>query len=136
MGIVSRFRLSTGSLSTRTRPVMLQVRERAVFPTPRATYVLPYFLTFDQGLADLFELCALRSCFIEEHGKFPVSFPKQEMEDWLDVVFADDPEFTLAHFSAEAYARRDFARNSDERTDRTALIEELERLLVKRQRTA
>jgi hypothetical protein len=115
---------------------MLQVRQRAVFPTRRATYVLPYFLTFDQGLADLFELCALRSCFIEEHGEFPVSFPKQDMEDWLAVVFAEDPEFNQTHFGAEAYARRNSARNSDERTDRTALIEELERLLVKRQRTA
>ena len=115
---------------------MLQVRERAIVPTPRATYVLPYFLTFDQGLADLFELCALRNCLIEERGEFPVSFPKQDMEDWLAVVFAEDPEFKHAHFGAEAYAKRDSARNSDGRTDCTMLIEELERVLVRRQRTA
>ena len=115
---------------------MLQVREQAVIPTPRATYVLPYFLTFDQGLADLFQLCALRSCFIEENGEYPVSFPQLDMEDWLAVIFAEDPEFSEAHFGAGAYSRRDAARNSHEGIDRTALVEELERLLVKRQRTA
>lgn len=80
--------------------------EVAQYPGRLNAMTVPYFLTFDRGLADLMDLCPQRSCLIEPGHGFPVFFQDYDFEE---LVLSRYPELkrTLAErFSFAAHARR------------------------------
>jgi hypothetical protein len=79
--------------------------QQASFPSRRADFLIPYFLTFDKGLAALFELYPIKACLIDPSRPFPQLFPAASLQHVLRKVpiYA---RFASEHLSAEANLRR------------------------------
>jgi len=108
---------------------MLYLRQQVVFPS-RTEFIIPYFLTFDQPLADLLELCAVKSCLISPDFLYPLIYPKHDPEEVLFGALARDDVWNEKYLSRQAHADRSAGRDQKGRPHLDELIEELERTLL------
>lgn len=108
---------------------MLHLRQQVVFPT-RTEFIIPYFLTFDQSLADLLELCAVKSCLITPESIYPLIFPQHDSEKLLGEALTRDDVWNEKYLSLRAHADRSADRGDRGRPYLNELIRELEGTLA------
>jgi len=108
---------------------MLHLRQQVIFPT-RTRFIIPYFLTFDQPLADLLELCALKSCLISPDFVYPLIYPQHDPENLLAAALPRDDAWNEKYLSWHAHAERSADRGDKGRPPLEGLLTELERALT------
>jgi hypothetical protein len=108
---------------------MMHLRQQVVFPT-RTKFILPHFLTFDQDLADLLELCAIKSCLIWPEVLYPQTYPQIDPEKLLREALPHDDVWNEKYLSLRARRERAADRGDKSRPNLDELIKELESALA------
>ena len=85
---------------------VMQMRQEATFLERESSFLVPFFLTFDQALADLVSLCAIKGCLIRGTFHYPMCFTNQDPEAVFLSAIGKDEEFMDRYLSVEANARR------------------------------
>jgi hypothetical protein len=105
---------------------LLQLRQEATFVRKDNRFLIPYLLTFDQALADLMEMCAIKSCLTGGTFHYPVCFPKINPETVFGPVIGRDIKFMDQYLSPEANARRLNWQDQNDRSHLSPLRQKLE----------
>jgi hypothetical protein len=79
--------------------------ESSIVPPP-ASFLIPYFLTFDCALSSAMKVCGARSMLIKEPGAFPLCIPATPIEPILNHLTAQDESFLNRYLSVDAAIRR------------------------------
>ena len=100
------------------------------FNGPGGTFLLRYFLTFDKGLKDLFDVCRYRSCLIFPGQSFPTFHPDFDIPSEIIARFPGKNYHELSaavfkYFTGRAQEERT-AQLQINPTDVPKLIEDLE----------
>jgi hypothetical protein len=90
-------------------------------------FLVPYFLTFDAGLAELFELYPQRSCLFGGELGFPLFFPDTDFEALFPRQYPQLAPIFSRIFSPQASERR---RQKGASAPVVAIVADLERQLV------
>jgi hypothetical protein len=69
-------------------------------------FLIPYFLTFDKGLAELWDLYPIRSCLIHENDGHPLCFPDRDITEEFKGAFPDKTAELEQYFTFEAADER------------------------------
>ncbi len=75
-------------------------------PGRTGAFTIPYFLTFDRGLASLFSEYPQRSCLISNNPEFPQFFGDINVVDWLKEFFGEDYDSITPYFTPEGIEQR------------------------------
>jgi len=90
------------------------------------SFLVPFFLTFDQDLADLVALCSIKSCLIPGTFQYPVCFTSQEPEAFIFPALKSDIEFMDKYLSVDANSRRSALLDRYGRPNLSSLRQKLE----------
>ena len=74
------------------------------------SFMVPYLLTFDRGIADLMDGFANRSCLIKTAEEFPAFIPDINVEQWFHINWPHLNEHIHNYFSADALKSREARR--------------------------
>lgn len=110
---------------------VMQMRQEATFHAGEGTFLVPFFLTFDQALADLVSLCAIKSCLIGGTFHYPMCFTNQDPEALFRSVVGKDEDFIQRYLSVEANSRRSAWLDQHGRPNLSAVRQYLEIELLK-----
>jgi len=135
--IFSKLQKNTPSLLAKARNIswdvlhVMQMRQEATFVERKGSFLVPFFLTFDQALADLVSLCAIKSCLVRGTFHYPVCFTNQDPEALFLPAIGRDEEFIERYLSVEANTRRSAWLDKHGRPNLTSLRHDLENQLLK-----
>lgn len=85
---------------------LTQMRQEATFIAGKATFLVPFFFTFDQALADLASLSAIKGCLISGTFQYPMCFTHSDPEGLMSSAIGKDQEFIQDYLSVDANTRR------------------------------
>ncbi|HEY5504676.1 MAG TPA: hypothetical protein VIK28_05915, partial [Sedimentisphaerales bacterium] len=102
------------------------LRQEATFVRKDNRFLIPYLFTFDQALADLMEMCAIKSCLTGGTFHYPVCFPKINPDTKFGPAIGNDTKFMEQYLSPEANARRLNWLDRNDRSYLAALRQKLE----------
>jgi len=103
--------------------------ECAGFNGRNDSFLVPYFLTFDQGLAELFDLYPQRSCLFGGELRFPLFFQEVDIESLLRQQYPQLSPVVARIFTPQAAERRRLCLEGT-RAPATAIAADLERRLA------
>lgn len=110
---------------------IIQLRQEATFHVRDASFLVPFFLTFDQALADLARFCAIKSCLIPGTFHYPMSFTNQDPNTFFISILRKDEEFLERYFTVDANSRRDAWLKRHGLPNLSLLRQKLEKELLK-----
>ncbi len=110
---------------------VMQMRQEATFIVKDGSFLVPFFLTFDQALADLVSLCAIKSCLISGKFHYPMCFTNNDPEALVSSAVGKDEEFIRRYLSVEANARRGAWLDQHGRPSLSPVRQKLEHELTK-----
>jgi hypothetical protein len=110
---------------------VMQMRQEATFRAREGSFLVPFFLTFDQALADLVSLCAIKSCLIGGTFHYPMCFTNQDPEVLVRSAVGKDEDFIQRYLSVEANSRRSAWLDQHGRPNLSAVRQYLESELSK-----
>ena len=132
VGIFNRLQRNAPDLVDKAKNIswdilhLLQLRQEATYLSRDKCFSIPYFLTFDQALADLMQMCAIKGCLIPGTFQYPVCFPPHDPMIKFDQMIGGDSKFTTQYLSPEANARRLSWMDINARPDLSSLRRKLE----------
>ncbi len=85
---------------------VMQMRQEATFMSNNKSFLVPFFLTFDQALADLVKFCAIKSCLISGTFHYPVCFTNNDPQALMASAVGNDQKFIQQYLSVDANSRR------------------------------
>lgn len=83
-----------------------QLRQEATFVEKDASFLVPFFLTFDQALAGLASFSAMKSCLINGAFHYPMCFTNSDPDVLFSPAIGQDDEFIDRYLSVDANSRR------------------------------
>ena len=110
---------------------VMQMRQEATFIANKGTFLVPYFLTFDQALADLVSFCAIKSCLIGGTFHYPVCFTNNDPQALMASAVGNDDKFIQQYLSVDANSRRTKWLDEYGRPSLSVVRQKLESDLVK-----
>jgi hypothetical protein len=109
---------------------LIHLPTESAVPPPSASFLIPFFLTFDRCLNSVMEVCGVRSMLITRDRSMPFCVRATPVRPLLHELTADDEPFLARHLSVEANARRTEFLDSGKRPDLLALTAGLEKDLA------
>ena len=110
---------------------LTQMRQEATFIARKATFLVPFFFTFDQALADLASLSAIKGCLISGTFQYPMCFTVSDPEELMSSAVGDDQDFIQRYLSVDANARRSTWLEQHGRPNLSTIRQSLEQELTK-----